>query len=366
MDKPMAGFMRSVASLTVLSWSCAAFAAEGFEPRYNLAGSLGGEMFAPPDQKGWIGALAATYVSVDKVTGNDGSRLTQSVPGGTVALPAPMPASLYPTYAHGTVSIPASGNMTRWDAVLGYITSEEYGGGRLVLGVDVPFARKSQSVGASGATPTLNWNPMAPPAMQAAVQGQFGSQYQAALKEQGESTSGEVSGIGDVELGAGWQYVGETLRVLGGVSLVVPTGKYSSSPGPDIGTGNFYTVRPAIQVAYLPTPDFAFAAKLSVGLNTRNVDNDLRSGNWFGVELAGGYKTPIGVVGLHAIRVQQYQDDDNNPLGPSRFRSNSAGVFFTTKIPVIGTAVTVQYMRTTSSRNAKDGTFTQIRLIQLF
>ncbi len=29
-----------------------AHAAEGFEPRYNLAGSLGGEIFAPPDQTG--------------------------------------------------------------------------------------------------------------------------------------------------------------------------------------------------------------------------------------------------------------------------------------------------------------------------
>lgn len=358
--------LRSVVSWTMLAWSCAGWGAEGFEPRYNLAGSLGGEMFAPPNQTGFISALAATYVSVSKVTGDDGGQLTQSIPGGTVALPKPTPSALYPSYSRGTVEIPASGTMTRWDLVLGYITSEQYGGGRLAFAVDVPFARKLQSISTSGATPVLNWNPAVPADVQSAVQGQFSSQYQGALKAQGASESGDVSGIGDVELIAGWHYVGDKLRVLGSAALVVPTGKYSADAGPDIGNGNFYTVRPAIQVAYLPTSNLAFAAKVSAGLNSRNRDNDVRSGNWFGVELAAGYKTPIGVVGVHGIRIQQYQDDENNPLGASRLRSNNLGAFFTTMIPAVDVALTVQYMATTSSRNAKHGNFTQVRLIRMF
>lgn len=80
--------LRSVVSWTMLAWSCAGWGAEGFEPRYNLAGSLGGEMFAPPNQTGFISALAATYVSVSKVTGDDGGQLTQSLPGAPLPCPS--------------------------------------------------------------------------------------------------------------------------------------------------------------------------------------------------------------------------------------------------------------------------------------
>jgi hypothetical protein len=340
-------------------------AAEGFEPRYNLAGSLGGELFAPPDQTGWAGVLAATRIRIDKVTGDDGSKLSQTIPGGQLPLPG-APAALYPSYAGNRAVIDGTGVLTRWDLVLAYLTPEQYGGGRLAFALDLPYARKQQDIVANATAPVLQWSQGVPPAMQAAVQGQFGAQYQAALSAQGASATGEVSGIGDVELQAGWYYVGEKVRVLAGGSLILPTGKYDSGPGPDIGSGNFTTLRPTLQLGYLPTPDIALGAKLSVGLNSRNRDNQLRSGNWAGLEAAAGYKTPVGVVGLHAIHMRQYQDDDNNPLGTSSFRSTNTGAFFTTRIAPIDTVVTIQYIATTASRNAKSGSFTQIRAIKLW
>lgn len=344
----------------------AAMAAENFEIRYNLAGSLGGEMFAPPNQTGWGGAIAVTQVDVDKVTGNDGGALSALLPGGSVPLPAPMPATLAPAYGASVAHFNATGPMTRWDMVLGYITEDKFGGGRLAFAIDLPYARKSQAVSASAATPVLNWNPLAPAALRGTVEQQFDAQYQGALAAQADAFNGRVIGMGDVELMAGWQYVGEQLRVLAGASLVLPSGKYATAATPDIGTGNFTTLRPALQAAWLPAPDIGLAAKLSFGLNTRNKDNQLRSGNWAGLELAAGYKTTFGVAGLHAARVQQYQDDDNNPWGASRLRSTNAGAFFTTLVPVIDAALTVQYMASTSSRNAKHGTFTGVRLIKLF
>jgi hypothetical protein len=343
-----------------------ASAAEGFEPRYNLAGSLGGEMFAPPDQTGWLAGWALTQVKVSRVTGNDGKALTQPIPGGSVPLPAPLPAALTPSYGPGVATIDGTGTLTRSDLVLVYLGRDEVGGGRLAFGIDIPVARKHQSIVPGAVTPALSWPPSTPAPVQDAVQGQFGSQYQAALQQQGADASGKITGIGDAEVMAGWQYVTEKLRVLGGASLVLPTGKYGADPKPDIGAGNFYTLRPALQVAYLPTPKWAFGAKYTLGLNSRNRDNQLRSGNWMGLEMAAGYKTPIGVVGLHAIRLQQYQDDDNNPLGASRTRSTNAGAFFTTLVPGIDAALTIQYIAATSSRNAKEATFTQIRLIKVF
>lgn len=262
--------------------------------------------------------------------------------------------------------IEGTGVLTHWDLVLAYLTPEQYGGGRLAFALDLPYARKKQDIVANAATPVLQWSQGVPPAMQAAVQGQFGAPYQAALSDQGTSATGEISGIGDVELQAAWYYVGEQVRILAGGSLILPTGKYGSGPGPEIGSGNFTTLRPSLQLGYLPTPDIALGAKLSLGLNSRNRDNQLRSGNWAGLEAAAGYKTPLGIIGVHAIHMRQYQDDDNNPLGTSRFRSTNTGAFLTTKIAPIDAVITIQYIATTASRNAKSGTFTQIRVIKLW
>lgn len=357
---------RHVLLAACCGWSAGAMAAEGFEIRYNIAGSLGGEIFAPPNQTGWAGGIALTQVEVNKVTGNDGGALSAVVPGGSVPLPASIPAALAPTYGANTARFNATGPMTRWDVALAYITEDKFGGGRLAFAVDIPYARKGQDVSASAATPALNWNPMVPAALRSAVEPQFNAQYQSGLKAEADAFHGRVAGMGDVELMAGWQYVGEQWRVLAGTTLVLPTGKYSAPGGPDIGVGNFLTLRPSVQVAWLPVPDIALAAKLSLGLNQRNEDNQVRSGNWAGLELAAGYKTAVGVAGLHAVRVQQYQDDDNNPWGASRLVSSNAGVFFTTLVPVIDAALTVQYMASTASRNAKHGTFAGVRLIKLF
>ncbi|MYM95501.1 transporter [Duganella vulcania] len=354
----------AVAALTLMAGGTAG-AAEGFEPRYNLAGSLGGELFAPPDQPGWAGALAVTRIHVEKVTGDDGRKLTEPIPGGVVPLPG-APAALYPSYAGNHATIDGTGTFTRSDLVLGYLTTDRYAGGRLAFVFDLPYARKQQSIVGSASTPALQWNPAVPAATQAAVQGQFSAQYQGAVAADGATATGELSGMGDVELQAGWLYVGDKVRVLAGGSVILPTGKYDSGPAPDIGSGHYTTLRPTLQLGYLPVPEVALAAKLSLGLNSRNHANQLRSGNWAGLELAAGYKTALGVVGLHAIHLSQYQDDDNNPLGASRFRSTNAGAFFTTRIAPIDAVVTVQYIATTASRNAKAGSFTQVRLIKLW
>lgn len=343
---------------------CAAMAAEGFEPRYNLAGSLGGEIFAPPEQTGWAFVTAYTHVPVRRVSGDDGRDLTLPVPGGRLAVPG-LPDAMQPAYAPGRATVLGYGSMSRWDLALGYMTREQYGGGRLLFVVDVPLIRKDQHIRIAGAVPALSWPGPVPPTLQGAVATQFAAQYQAQQAAQGDASSGRVEGAGDAEFMGAWQFVGEKWRVLGGAALVLPTGKYGPDPKPDAGTGNYRTFRPSLQLAYLPTPKIALGAKMSVGINSRNRDNQLRSGNWFGLELAAGYMTPVGVIGLHALRVQQYQDDDGNLFGPSRFRSTNAGVFLTTRVPGIDAIATLQYIDTTSSRHAKHGSFTQLRIIRM-
>lgn len=356
---------KAAASLCLAMAAAGAQAAEGFEPRYNLAGSLGGEIFAPPEQRGWAIGAAATYVPVRRVSGDDGKDLRLAVPGASVAVPG-LPGALAPAFPATEASVRGTGAMHRTDLALAWLSDQQDGGGQLIVVLDVPVIRKEQHISLSAPTPALAWpNPAVPdPVTRGAVAGQFGSQYQQGLAGQGAAATGNITGLGDAELMAGWQKVGERLRLLAGASLVLPTGKYGADPQPDAGTGNFYTVRPAVQAAYLPSSRLALGAKLSLGLNSRNRDNQLRSGNWWGTELAAGYMTPVGVVGLHMLRVQQYQADDQNPLGPSRFRSTNGGVFFTTKLPGADTIVTLQSIATLSSRQAKHGSFTQLRLIK--
>lgn len=348
--------------LPLILMTAQAHAAEGFEPRYNLAGSLGGEIFAPPDQTGWAFGVAATHIRVDKVSGGDGGTLTQSIPGGAV----PLPGGPGPAYPATVAVVPAYGTMDRYDAALAYFTRDSYAEGRFLFVVDVPFAHKKQTITPLAATPVLAWDVQVPAALRGAVDNAFASQYQGTLAAEGRAMSGAINGIGDVELTTAWQRIGPTWRLLAGATVVLPTGKYGADPGPDIGTGNYKTLRPGIQVGWLPTRRLALAAKVSLGLNTRNHDNRLRSGNWAGLETAAGYMTPIGVIGLHAVRVQQYQDDDANPLGPCRFRSTNAGAFFTTMVPRLGAALTLQSISTRSSRYAKAGSIAQARLIKAF
>lgn len=346
-----------------------ALAGEDFQVRYSLAGTLGGEIFAPPDLKGLTGGIALTRVDVHRLTGDDGEKLTQMVPGGTVPLPAPTPSALYPTYAANRVLVHATGSLVQWNLGLSYLTETLYNGGRIAVGLNVPYGIKKQSFRADGATPGLRWNPAVPAQTQAVVGARFDAQYQSTLAASAEAAGGHVSGIGDVELSLGWRHATEQLRVTVGTSLVLPTGKYNAAAGPDIGFGNFYTLRPAAQVVYLPIPEVALAGRLTLGFNTTNRDNDLRSGNWATLETAAGYKkSGMGVFGVHLLHAQQYQDDKNNPWGSSRYRSTNGGLFYTARFPDRddGFVITLQRMASLSSRNAKHGSYSQVRVSKTF
>jgi hypothetical protein len=340
--------------------------AEMFQLRYNLTGTLGGEIFADPQHTGWFGGTAATHVGITQVTGDDGKQLRLSIPGGRVPLPAPAPAVLYPTYDANEAEVQGTGMLNQLNLAIGYASVETYSGGRIVAGINVPYAARKQYFYGTTSSPALNFNAAIPQPVQRAVSTQFEAKYQANLAQQGAEQSGEVQGWGDAEIQAGWLYASDRYRVLAGISLVAPTGKYSSDSGPDIGFGNFYTLRPAIQASYLFTPAVALAGKATWGINSRNKDNDLRSGDWVGFEAALAYKTEIGALGLHGIYVRQYEDDENNPFGPSKLRATNIGAFFTTKIPVLNAAVTIQSMRTTASRNSRAGNYFQARAIKAF
>lgn len=350
-----------------LCLSSPALAAEDFQVRYNLAGSLGGEIFAPPVKSGWGGGIALTRVSVDKVTGGDGNPITQPIPGGVVSVPG-APSFAYPTYGKNTATLVSGGSLNIYNVAIGYLSTEFAPGERFAFLATVPYGRKDQRIDAVASTPALNYPAPAAysPAQRSAIESQFGVGYQRQLGAAAGPQNGIVSGVGDVELQGGWLLERARWRVLTGVALVLPTGKYSSASGPDIGYGNFYTLRPSIQASYQATEKVGLAGKLSFGFNSRNRDSGVRSGNWASLEGAAAYMTPIGPIGLHAVYVDQFQDDKGNVFGPARFKTSNAGAFFTTKLPGADGAVTLQIMRTVSSRYAKAGSFAQVRAVFFF
>ncbi len=361
--------LRVITLLLLCACAGASLAAEDFRVRYNVAGTLGGEIFATQTSSGWVGAIAYTHIDGRKLTGDDGRALSVTTPAGTLTLPAPAPAALYPAYDANRVALQTSGRANVAALALGYITEELYGGGQLIFGALLTFAQNTSNVLAIAATPTLNWPQPAQPddATKTAVQSGFDAGYQAGLSAQAAAESGQVTGIGDIELAAAWMVRHGPWKFRAGGALVLPTGRYSATSRPNIGFGNYYTLRPEVQATYMPSENIALSGKLIMGFNTRNRDNELKSGDWFGLEAAAGYMTPIGPVGLHGVYVRQYQDDENNlSFGSSRLQLRGVGVFFTTKLPLTDAIVTLQHMVTTSSRNARHSNFSQLRVIKRF
>ncbi len=333
-------------------------AAEGFQVRYNLAGTLGAEMFTPVDLHGWAGSIIRSDARVDKVTGPDGGPLTAVNPAGT------NPAGTI-VYGPSLATLASEGRLLQYNALLAYITPDTHAGGRLAFAVNIPYAaKKTQASTITAATPaaTLAGGGSLNPTQQA----NFNAYYQGLLATRSAADSGEVQGVGDIEFQAGWLHREPHLRVLLGASLVTPTGSYNPAAGPDVSLGKFYTLRPAAQVIWLPQPDWALGARLTYGISSRNQDSQVRSGNWFSLEGSSGWRTPYGVFGLHSVLVRQVQDDSGGTWGGNRIRSNNVGAYYTARIAPIEASFTVQYMKTIESRNAKHGDYLQVRLSKVF
>ena len=203
-------------------------------------------------------------------------------------------------------------------------------------------------------------------AAQASSQAGFNAAYQAQLNALSTAGTGAIQGLGDAEVTAAWTYRKDDLKVVTGLTLTMPTGKYDAPSQINIGYGNFYTVRPGVAVAYNPSENWTLGARGSLGFNTRNKDNQIKSGDYGALDLAAAYRSPIGVFGPHLLLIKQYADDNGGTLGANRFSSTGAGVFFTTLIPRIEAAVNLSYLTTLSSRNALSGSFYQLRVSKAF
>lgn len=342
-------------------------ASDGFTVRHNLSGTLGAELFNPGSSEGWRWGLAYGETSIDKVTGADGEPLRIVVPGGVVPLPGPLPSQQYPSYAAQSVGVASSGKQKIYSLSLTYATAPAYSGGQFEWSLILPYGKKTQQVRPVNTIPALNWpTPSAlNPLQQAGVAAQFAQNYQAQLDMLAADETGSTTGLGDAEITLNWVRNSANSRLIAGFGLIMPTGRYDTAGGPQMSSGNFYTLKPSLIYVHR-WGDFSAGMRAALGLNTRNRDNHVRSGNFAGLEIAAGTLTRVGSFGLHLMRAQQLQDDSGGSWGTNRFASTTFGWSFATKIPGIDLGLSLQRTRTLESRNAQAGSYTQIKVSRSF
>ena len=277
--------------------------------------------------------------------------------------------------------------------VLGYAFEEMVGGGRIVATAQLPYTMQLNRTLTTdnllfNTTQAVGLTPVQAGFLNSAgIYSKVATATQAGvitnLADFSKKNSAGVSGQGDAEVTAGWAFQKDAIKVVAGMTLALPTGDYNSSvgllgpagvSGVNIGFGNYYTLRPGVAVAYSPSADWTIGAKASYGINTRNKDNDIKSGDYVGIDLAAVYKTPIGVIGPHFIYVDQVKDDtygarsvnQAQTFGANRFNIQGAGLVFTTVIPGTDAGLTLSYMNTMDSKNALAGSFTMVRVTKKF
>jgi hypothetical protein len=352
------------AAFVLSSLACAgtAYATEDFKLRFPLSGALGGEIVAPVDNPGWFGSTVITTIKVDKVSDNEGNARVQPQTSGTATLPN---GTAVPYTSVTTLNVKQT--QTNANILIGYLTEPNYGGGRLSFIFNLPYTLKQERT-VTGTTAVTLTNPLQ--AANTTVSANVAATAKTNTNALAASLSGEVDGFGDAEITGAWVYRKDNMKLVTGVTLAMPTGKYNASTTTlDTGLGNFYTLRTGAAVSFDVSPLWTVGAKASLGFNTRNKDTETRSGNFAALDLAAVYRTPIGVVGPHFMHVQQFQDDsirkaDQPAYG--RFSATGVGAVFTTLIKPIDAGINFSYMTMIDSKNALSGSFLQVRLTKAF
>jgi hypothetical protein len=380
--KKMHAFKSAGTAMFILTAASSALAADGFKLRFPISGTLGGEIVAPLPSEGWVGSMAITDVNIDKVAGSDGNALslsqamTFSGPTGTAL------AGKTAAYT-STAVLDYKQRQTQANMTFARLLSSDVQGGKLALAINIPYVMSlNTDAKFIGATPTLGalspqvtsyptapQNAGANAQLQTAAQTAFGPGYQANLTSQGQTASVNTSGVGDIETSLLWEKTVDQFKIVGGATLALPTGNYSYTAGtmkPNIGYGKYYTFRPGVGVAYSASEMVTLGARGSLGFNTKNTENNVRSGDFYVVDLAAAFKTPVGVFGPHMTIMRQYTDDSGGQLGANRVSLTGAGVFAAFPIAAIGAGLNLSYMKTIDARNSLSGSFVQARISKAF
>jgi hypothetical protein len=375
--KPLTALVLTTLPLVaVLASSFNANAAENYKLRQSPLGSFGGDIATPADKPGFFGTASLTELSVKGIKGADGGELTAAPPVRSLNVGLIVPAlnGVIATVGDGTAKITQS--QTQINIAGGYLTESTYADGRIALVANIPFVKQSRTTLISFPSATFS---QAVPAAGAAG---FNSYVQGLATAKSNSATGDASGIGDTELSAVWIRHTDRLKVAAGVSVFVPTGKFSLASDkaslPNPGFGDFYTIRPGVAFTYNLNPNHSHqdwdagvtvAGRVAYGVNTRNKDTDYKSGNFVYAEgaivkVAGDVAFGFNLSATEQVTDDSYSGTIKTLIG--RYKNYAAGPFFSYKFPGQDMGLNFQMNRNFSGKNANDVTSYQLRLIKAF
>ena len=380
--KPLtASILTTLPLVAVLASSFNANAAENYKLRQSPLGSFGGDIATPADKPGFFGTASLTQLKIEGIKGADGAQLTQPS-GVSSVLAGDLKSALAPlnpiriSVANGQVNL--TQDQTQINIAGGYLTESKYADGRIALGANIPFIKQSRAVSLN--YPSATFSPVSPPAPYPAA---INADLQAKASAASSAATGDASGIGDTELSAVWIRHTDRLKVAAGVSVFVPTGKFSLASDTALranpGFGDFYTIRPGVAFTYNLNPSHAHqdwdagvtvAGRLAYGVNTRNKDTLYKSGNFVYSEAAIVKVAGDVAFGFNLSSTQQVTEDTYTGTATKaiigRYRNMASGPFFSYKFPGQDMGINFQMNRNFSGRNAIDVTSYQLRLIKAF
>ena len=376
--------------ISTLSWgvfiACGmnAHAAENYKLRQAPLGSFGGDIATPADKPGFFGTAAFSQLTIEGIKGPTGEALTR--PSGVSGVPlglinpafAPLNA-IRASVADGAVSL--TQDQTQLNVAAGYLTESKYADGRIAFVANLPFVKQSRTVLLT--YPNATFSPDSP-ALSAANRGLINAGFQARAKAASDAATGDASGMGDTELSAVWIRHTDKLKVAAGISVFVPTGKYSVARDTALqanpGFGDFYTIRPGVAFTYNLNPSQAhqdwdagvtIAGRVAYGMNTVNKDTHYTSGNCIYSEAAIVKVSGNWAVGMNVFSTQQVTDDrysgtDTTKTVNGRYQTLGAGPFVSFKIPGQDAGINFQMNNNFEGKNAINVKSYQIRLIKAF
>ena len=334
----------------------AAQAAEGFKVRYPITGALGPELTVFEPVPGTIGSVAMAFADLTALNGNDGHA-------------AWTPPLTNAAGATQTAQINFKQHQAALQAYVGHVVALQAHADFLVLGLNVPYAL---SVHRSLRFPTVratlpDGTPTTP-----------GAGFLAGLAAQARTNNLSTGGFGDADVSLTWVHVADRWKLGTGLGIGLPNGDFHSqssgapgTPAINVGTGRFYTFRPTTTVSYQAADRLTLGVRATVGLNTVDTVDHWRSGNFWAMELAAVYRSPVGAFGLQGVVVKQFQDDRGGQsgsqpggYGANRYQTGAAGVFYAARFGETG--VNLGYTSQFRAVNAYAGQLFQLRVSHEF
>lgn len=362
-------------------------AAENYKLRQAPVGSFGGDIATPADKPGFFGTASLTQLTIQGIKGPTGEALTKAspysnTPLGIVNASFAALNAIKVSVGDGAVSL--TQDQTQLNVAGGYLTESQYADGRIAFVANLPFIKQSRTAlitypnaTFSSPIPALNnYNVIIPAAINGGVA--------AAAASASKTATDDISGIGDTELSAVWVRHTDRLKVAAGISVFVPTGKYSLARDTALqanpGFGDFYTIRPGMAFTYNLNPNHThqdwdagvtIAGRIAYGVNTVNKDTKYKSGNFVYSEAAIVKVSGDWAVGMNVFSTQQVTDDtysgtDTTKVVNGRYKTLGGGPFISYKIPGQNAGLNFQVNNNFQGRNAINVKSYQLRLIKAF